>query len=144
MPEEGYAVCVILFDVRKAFDRVLHRSLLLQLQSMNLNPNILRWLYNYLSERSQLVAIQGETSNTLLVVSAWCLARKCVGPLLFLSYINDVATVVPRSEINMFADDIALYRIIKTPLDYRALQDDVNSIGSLMATKHLEIVYKNT
>ena len=35
--------------------------------------------------------------------------------ILAVSYINDVATVVsPGSEINMFADDIALYRIIKT------------------------------
>ena len=59
--------------------------------------------------------------------------------ILAVSYINDVATVVsPGSEINMFADDIALYRIIKTALNYRALQDDVNSIGSLMAIKHIE------
>ena len=37
----------------------------------------------------------------------------------FIIYINDVATVIsPGSDANMFADDIALYRVIKTPSDY--------------------------
>ena len=60
-------------------------------------------------------------------------------PLLFIMYINDIATVVsPESEINMFADDIALYRVIKASVDYLALQDDIDSIGTVVANKHLE------
>jgi hypothetical protein len=60
-----------------------------------------------------------------------------LGPLLFVPYINDVAAVVsPESEINMFADDIALYRI-KAPADYTALQGDVDSIGAVVASKSL-------
>ena len=43
-----------------------------------------------------------------------------LGPLHFITYINDVATCIsPGSNVNMFADDIALYRIIKTATDYR-------------------------
>jgi hypothetical protein len=63
-----------------------------------------------------------------------------LGPLLFVPYINDVAAVVsPESEINMFADDIALYRIIiKAPVEYTALQGDVDSIGAVVASKYLE------
>ena len=36
-----------------------------------------------------------------------------LGPLLFISYINDIIVTAVFSE-NTFADDIALYRIIET------------------------------
>ena len=38
----------------------------------------------------------------------------------------------------MFADDIVLYRVIKASVDYLALQDDIDSIGTVVANKHLE------
>ena len=40
-------------------------------------------------------------------------------------------------EINMFADNIALYRIITTPKDYEMLQEDVSAISSFLDNKHL-------
>ena len=40
-------------------------------------------------------------------------------PLLFICYINDVTAVISSgSEINLFADDIVLYRIITCPSDF--------------------------
>ena len=105
---------------------------------MNLDPYLLRWLHDYLSNRSQFVAVEGEKSNILPVISG-VPQGSVLGPLLFIMYINDIATVVsPESEINMFADDIALYRVIKTSVDYLALQDDIDSIGTVVANKHLE------
>ena len=136
--DEGHEICVIFFDVHKAFDRVPHQSLLQQMQCMNLDPYLLRWLYDYLSNRSQFVAVEGEKSNILPVISG-VPQGSVLGPLLFIMYINDVATIIsPESEINMFADDIALYRVIKTSVDYIALQGDVDSIGTVVANKHLE------
>ena len=136
--DEGHEICVIFFDIRKAFDRVPHQSLLQQMQRMNLDPYLLRWLHDYLSNRSQFVAVEGEKSNILPVISG-VPQGSVLGPLLFIMYINDIATVVsPESEINMFADDIALYRVIKASVDYLALQDDIDSIGTVVANKHLE------
>ena len=42
----------------------------------------------------------------------------------------------------MFADDIALYynRVIKGSIDCSVLQGDVDSIGELVANKHLEFL----
>ena len=52
-----------------------------------------------------------------------------LGPLLFICYISDVVTALSSdSDVNMFADDIALYRTIKTSADYIHLQSDINSI----------------
>ena len=105
---------------------------------MNLDPYLLRWLHDYLSNRSQIVAVEGEKSNTLPVISG-VPQGSVLGPLLFITYINDVAAVVsPESEINMFADDIALYRVIKASGDYIALQGDIDSIGTVVTSKLLQ------
>ena len=49
------------------------------------------------------------------------------GPVLFLIYINDIVIIL-KSEIWLFADDILLYRAIKTPSDHEILQNDLNTL----------------
>ena len=50
-----------------------------------------------------------------------------LGPVLFLAYINDIITDVD-SKINLFADDCALYREIKSAEDAFALQNDLDRL----------------
>ena len=38
----------------------------------------------------------------------------------------------------MFADDIALYRIIKSPADYDQLQIDIDSVSSFISGQYLK------
>ena len=62
-----------------------------------------------------------------------------LGPLLFITYINDITTRIPSgSDVNMFADDIALYRIIKTAADYALLQEDVDATSACIQEKTLK------
>ena len=64
-----------------------------------------------------------------------------MGPLLFIIYIklNDVATCISSdSDVNMFADDIALYRVIKTAADYVCLQEDVDATAACIQEKDLQ------
>ena len=97
----------------------------------------MRWLGNYLTNRSQYVGIDGQDSHNLPVVSG-VPQGSILGPLLFITYINEVATVISdESKINLFADDIALYRVIKSPSDYNCLQTDVNAVGHCISQKHL-------
>ena len=63
-----------------------------------------------------------------------------LGPLLFIIYINDmVQQVSDCSKINLFADDIALYRIIYSPSDYDKLQFDINAVSSCLTSKYLSL-----
>ena len=136
--DQGYEVCAIFFDVRKAFDTVPHLPLLQSMEKLGLNGYLLRWIRSYLLYRSQFVAVEGCNSCTLPVVSG-VPQGSVLGPLLFICYINDIPLVVsPESGINLFADDIVLYRIIKTSTDYDHLQHDINSISSCISGKHLQ------
>ena len=130
---------MVFFDVQKAFDSVPHLPLLQKLEQIGINPYILRWVRNYLTEREQFVVVEGSHSPTLKVLSG-VPQGSVLGPLLFVIYINDVANCISGgSKINLFADDIALYRIITSHDDYSVLQSDVNSIDSCLSAKHLTL-----
>ncbi len=42
------------------------------------------------------------------------------------------------SSLNMFADDMTLYRVIKSNNDYIQLQNDVNAVSTLMNARLLQ------
>ena len=99
-------------------------------------------MQSYLTERRQFVVVEGSCSPTLQVVSG-VPQGSVLGPLLFVIYLNDVADCISgSSKINLFADDIGLYRIITNPDDYLTLQADVNAIKSTLTTKYLTLNLK--
>ena len=85
--------------------------------------------------------VNGCSSNLLQVLSG-VPQGSVLGPLLFIIYINDIVNKIhPDSNINLFADDIALYRIIRKSVDYTILQKDITavSVRSCLGSKHLEL-----
>ena len=136
--DKGYEVCMIFFDVRKAFDTVPHLPLLHTFEELGLNTYLLRWLKNYLFNRAQYVAVEGADSHTLPVISGVPQGSVLV-PLLFICYINEVVSAISgSSQINLFADDMVLYRFIKSSADYLQLQQDIDSVTSCIRSKHLD------
>ncbi len=82
--------------------------------------------------REQFVGIEGCRSSSLRVLSG-VPQGSVFGPLIFISYINHVTEVISQgSSINMFADDMALYRVIKSNNNYTQLQNDVNAVSTFM------------
>ena len=53
--EPGANVSLVFFNLRKAFDSVLHLPLLQKLSDCGLNQHILQWITCYLSDREQYV-----------------------------------------------------------------------------------------
>ena len=134
--DSGDEVCSVFFDLCKAFDKVPHLPLLQKLADLQVNPCILRWIGSYLLDRSQAVVLGGVQSSPLHVISG-VPQGSVLGPLLFLVYIDKVTNSVSHSNITMYADDIALWKIIRNPRDYTMLQDDIITICNWVADNHL-------
>ena len=79
--DQGNEVCIVFFDVSKAFDTVPHLPLLQTLSEIGLDPYLIRWIRSYLAGRCQFVSIDGCNSATLPVVSG-VLQGSVLGPLL--------------------------------------------------------------
>ena len=109
-------------------DSVPHKKLIskLQLPVYKFNPVIIRWIENYLQDRSQYVEINGEKSQWQPVTSG-IPQGSVLRPLLFLIYINDLPKHV-NSTIYMYADDTQIYREIREKHDQEILQKDLHSL----------------
>lgn len=128
----------IFLDLRKAFDSVPHTKLLHTLLLLNLDPWLIRWLFNYLIDRQQFVMVSGENSKSCMVASG-VPQGSVLGPILFLIYINDVTNInLSRgSELRLFADDILLFRPISSNSDYDKLQHDIDRLFAWSKGKSL-------
>ena len=80
------------------------------------------------------MVVDGECYPVLPVLSG-VPQGSVLGPLLFLIFIDDVVTQVsPGSQLSLFADDMALYRSIRSSIDYSILQHDISSIALWIKT----------
>ena len=103
---------------------------------MQVNPFILRWIGSYLLDRTQSVVLGGAQSSPLHVLSG-VPQGSVLGPLLFLVYIDGVSGTVPNSNIAMYADDIALYKLIRNPRDYTLFQNNITSLCNWVSDNDL-------
>ena len=58
--DEGSSVDVIYLDFQKAFDKVPHQRLILKLKSHGTGNSIINWIEQWLNDRRQRVAVDGE------------------------------------------------------------------------------------
>ena len=118
------------FYVCKAFDTVPHLPTLQTMKKLGFKKYLLHWIRSYHRNKTQFVVVDGCTS-LILPVTSGLTQGSVLGPLLFIFYINDVTSFITKgSKINLFADDIVVYPVIKSSLDFNHLQQDINSVSS--------------
>ena len=56
-------VRVISFDLKKASDSVSHNIICKKLEKTNINPYVINWITNFLTDRRQRVIVNGIETN---------------------------------------------------------------------------------
>ncbi|CAM5084504.1 unnamed protein product, partial [Eretmochelys imbricata] len=130
--DKGDPVDIVYLDFQKAFDKVPHQRLLHKLSCHEIRGKILSWIENWLKDREQRVGINGKFSEWRGVTSD-APQGSVLGPILFNLFINDLEKGV-NSEVEKFADDTKLFKIVKTKADCEELQKDLTKLSD-WATK---------
>ena len=67
--DEGQQIDAILLDFIKAFDKVPHERLAVNLRHYGIQTSLLEWIQSFLRDRSQQVRVEGQSSTSVPVVS---------------------------------------------------------------------------
>ena len=134
----------IYLDFEKAFDKVPHDLCIYKLNKFGISGNALKLLANYLTNRKQQVRI-GAAVSSHLEVSSGVPQGSLLGPVLFITFINDLPSSLTNSCYG-YADD---YKIVAT--NPSLLQHDLITINlwckdnsmSLKLKKCHNIIFKD-
>lgn len=124
--DKGGCVQAAVLDFSKAFDKVSHSLLMSKLFYFGFSNDILSWILDFLSDRSQRVVLNGFSSNAETVTSG-VPQGSVLGPALFLLYINDIGLSL-TSTIRLYADDALLHSPITGTSSVEAFQKDLDSL----------------
>lgn len=125
--EKRNQVDAIYIDFAKAFDKVPHELAIEKLSRLGLPFWVIQWLKSYLSSRKAFVKVHDARSNVFDIPSGVPQGSH-LGPLIFILYINDLCETLNSSKL-LYADDLKLFRVIKSLLDCCALQADIRTVS---------------
>lgn len=122
---------LVLLDHSKAFDTVEHQILSFKLKKMfKFSPSAVRLISSYLTNRTQSVYNNGNTSRPLST-SRGVPQGSILGPLLYTIYSNDLPLQIKHSKMQMYADDVQLYlSCTKSSINHKVIElnNDLNKI----------------
>lgn len=136
--DERVQVDAMYTDFSKAFDRVIHSILLNKLTRLGIHGDLFRWIKSYISNRSQVISINGVLSKIINTTSGVPQGSH-LGPLLFNIYINDIGSCFQHSKFLMYADDMKIYKTVRSLSDCKELQSDLDRLCNYCTDNYLDL-----
>lgn len=100
-------VLIVFIDYSKAFDTLRHDRLLDCLDDSGIRGSLLSWCEDYLKNRKFIVKISDSVSESVAVTEGTA-QGSVIGPLHYLTYVNNLETIIKNTEMFQFADDTCL------------------------------------
>ena len=100
---------MVLIDFSRAFDTVWRKGLLLKLLDYKIPKCMIKWIKEFLSDRTARVEIEGTKSKPFKLEEG-VPQGGVISPKLFTLFINDITQQLPETvHTSLFADDLALW-----------------------------------
>ena len=99
---------MVFLDLSKAFDTIDHDVMLNKLMDLGFSDSAIVWFRAYLTNRTQSVCVNVMLSDPQSIAFG-VPQGSLLGPLLFITYVNDLPSIVNSCEIHLFADDTLLF-----------------------------------
>ena len=121
----GCAVRVLFFDFSSAFNTIQPRLLQDKLTSMAVDPYLVSWITDYLTDRPQYVRM-GDCLSSMVTSSTGAPQGTVLSPILFTLYTSDFKHNSDTCHIQKYSDDTAIVACIREgdEGEYRALVAD--------------------
>ena len=133
----GKLTGALFIDLRKAFDTVDHQSLISKLLCYGIENTELKWIEDYLSNRSQIVSFEGEKSREEKIMVG-VPQGSILGPLLSLIHVNDPHQQIQKSNLIMYADDTVLLFSDKSEAEIeKAINHDAKMLHNWLCSNGL-------
>ena len=97
----------IFLDISNAFDKVWQKRLIYKFKSHGISGNLLKPIENYLTDRTQRVVLDDQTSSWERALSGVS-QRSVLWPLIFFIYINELRDGI-QSISKIFADNMSWF-----------------------------------
>ena len=137
--DTGNLAGMVFVDLKKAFDTVDHQILCGKLESYGVLHRELAWFGSYLSNRVQYCRVNGVDSQ-IENINIGMPHGSCLGPLLFLVYINDLPRAIKNSTTSMYADDTSLcFQSKDLSRVNEALNEDLSRLDACLLSNKLSL-----
>ena len=105
-----------------------HQLLLKKIYIYEMSDNTYQWVASFLSQRTQQVLVEGQSSEIVPMVSG-VPQDLVLGPVLVLIFANDLLNNL-NSKAQTLADDCIVYCHIKSNQDHFILQDNMDTLAA--------------
>ena len=140
---EEHSACVY-FDLSKAFDTLDHSISIQKLERYGICGVVEDWFEDYLKDRSLVTKITTSlkevTKSDTFNVTCGAAQGSCLGPLLFIIFVNDIHLLPLYNKVILFTDDTTIFNSNKARqyLQYM-MESDLNLMKSWFNANKLSL-----